>query len=331
MAPGGVRDAIRYGFAVGRVRVLETRLLGQPTFERLLDAPDFEEQRRILSDTWYGRYLESAGTTDGVESALDGALEDAYGFLRTANLPDSVIGFFGARYDYRNLTAMLQVELLGVSPEGMFVERLGLTPAEVFEPGRPERLPKRLREVYERVRAIEQASPDSETIGRLVDEAMFADLLTYAKSSKSRYLQGLARLMIDLANLRATVRARLRGRPPKEAAEQIVPGGGIPGARMLDLYDAPQEEIAAEASRHVVLRSMRPEELVDPSRLDVIADNVVVNYVRKARAVPVGPEPVIAYVMAREAEIGTLKLLLMGRLARIPSERLRERLREAHV
>jgi V/A-type H+-transporting ATPase subunit C len=87
-----IADPKRYGFAVGRVRVLETRLLGRSTFERLLDAHSFREQLRILSETPYGVYLEGVTTAEGVEAALDGSLRDLYNdFLEQANLPEDIV------------------------------------------------------------------------------------------------------------------------------------------------------------------------------------------------------------------------------------------------
>jgi vacuolar-type H+-ATPase subunit C/Vma6 len=94
-----IRDAQRYGFAVGKVRVLQTRVFGPGTYERLLDAPTFSEQMRVLSDTIYGRYLEGASTADDVENGLERALDDFYRFLDDANLPGPVVRFFRVRYD----------------------------------------------------------------------------------------------------------------------------------------------------------------------------------------------------------------------------------------
>ena len=45
---GSTRDALRYGFAVGKVRVLTTRVFGKATYERLIDAPDFAEQPKVI-------------------------------------------------------------------------------------------------------------------------------------------------------------------------------------------------------------------------------------------------------------------------------------------
>ena len=73
-----IADPQRYGFAVGRVRVLETRLLKKSHFERLLDASSLFEQKRILSETIYGGYLENVNTADDIEIALDRSIADLY-------------------------------------------------------------------------------------------------------------------------------------------------------------------------------------------------------------------------------------------------------------
>ena len=90
-----IRDDIRYGYAVGRVRVLEGKLLSRGTFERLLDAADLREQKRVLAETHVGRYLESAETAADVERALEASLADLYDeFLARADLPASVVTYF---------------------------------------------------------------------------------------------------------------------------------------------------------------------------------------------------------------------------------------------
>jgi len=74
-----------------------------------------------------------------------------------------------------------------------------------------------------------------------------------------------------------------------------------------------------------------PEFFADVSRLDVLADNIVVEYLRRARMVPIGAEPVIAYVMGREAEVRAVRTVLLGRLAGLPTELVRTRLRNLYV
>ncbi len=90
-------------------------------------------------------------------------------------------------------------------------------------------------------------------------------------------------------------------------------------------------ELAALLADLPGLRSVAATDLADPARLDVVSDNVVARYLRIARAVPVGAEPVIAYVLAREAEVVALRVVLIGKLSGLDADALRARLREQYV
>lgn len=348
------RTSIRYGFAVGKVRVLETRVFGKATYERLLDARTFNEQRRILSDTIYGRYLEGAETPAAVESALNSALDDFYGFLDEANLPPAMVRYFRIRYDFANLKGALKARALGIASDGLFVD-LGTIPVDELS-GDLGELPAPFGPLAERLEAQEEqesASQEPSTssgpgaaVSRAVDEtsdvqlahidfevdkAMFAELVADAAKSKSRFLKGLAALEIDIANLKVLLRARLAGIASKQLAAMLFDGGTITRENLSELYAMPLADAAARLSRLPVLSGMPSADLLEPGRVDVIADNVVVRYLRAARAVPVGPEPVIAYVLARAAEVTAVRAILIGTLSGTPADKLRARLRDVYV
>lgn len=132
-------EDIRYGFAVGRVRVLESRLLGATLIERLLDAPSFEEQKRVLLDTHVGRFLAQAATARDVEAAIDASLADLYEeFLERSELPEPVIAFFRLPHDYTNLRAALKRRILGVTTQ---VASAGMGSLDASEFEAPDELP----------------------------------------------------------------------------------------------------------------------------------------------------------------------------------------------
>ena len=344
------RESIRFGFAVGKVRVLETKVFGQATYERLLDAADFAEQRRILSDTSYGRYLDGAETAADVERGLDRALDDFYGFLDEASLPRPVVRFFRERYDYANLKGVLKARLLDTPAEGLLVD-LGTIPVEHFG-GALEELPEPLGslagEVLDTVRSLRseaEAMPRAgaaaggsqpqvniaRTIDNEIDRAMFVELALLARESKSSFLRDLAELQIDIANVKSLLRARLAGIPEPEAIEMALKGGSIRKKELAELYEMPVADVGERLAALPLLSGISPAEFADLSRLDVLSDNLVVEYLRRARLVPIGAEPVIAYVTGREAEVRAVRTLLIGKLARLPREVLRVRLRNLYV
>ena len=47
--------------------------------------------------------------------------------------------------------------------------------------------------------------------------------------------------------------------------------------------------------------------------------------------IPFGPEPVLAFVAAREQEMRNVRIIISGKLAKLPASTIRERMREAYV
>ncbi len=323
---GRINDPIRYGFAVGRVRVLETRLLGRSTYERLLDAATFHDQQRVLSETHFGRYLEGAKTAADVERAVDASLADLYDeFLQRANLPDAVVRFFRTGYDYGNLKAVLKSRLLGATLDAP-LSPLGMIPVEDFDD--PEDLPDAVGETARALLGAEEP-PSADDVDATVDRAMFEAVSGLAEQTHIRFLEELAAHSVDVANVKVLMRSCIAGRSPQEAEGMLIPGGTFDAQPLAALVRRPAVELASLLLERGVVKASGPDQLADLERLDLVADEAVAELMRKARRVANGPEPVIAYVLAREAEAVSLRALLVGRIAGLDREVVRTRLRGA--
>ena len=323
------RDAMRYGFAVGKVRVLETRLLDRSTLERLVDAAGFAEQKRILSETPYGRFLEAANTAAEVEAAIDEALDSAYRFLDEAGLPPAVVRFFRLRFDFANLKAALKADALGAGLDGLLGAH-GTVPLEAFaEP--LDKLPDSLGPL-----ATELAHPDEDEVDDValmaldaaVDRSMYATLAQTADEVHSPFLRLVAQLLIDLANLKTLVRAQAAGIVPARVESDLLLDGGSVDLRELGrIYRLGRMDALAALERRFRL-SGNPLTAADGVLdLDVVVDNALVAAVRRGRRAEPGAEDVIAYVLAREAEAQVLRVALLGKMAGLDSAALHRRMR----
>lgn len=322
----GIGDEIRYGYAVGRVRVLGGRMLSRSTFERLLDAPDLREQKRILAETHVGRYLEGVETAAEVEQALAASLTDLYDeFLLRAGLPEAVVTFFRVPHDYANLRAALKARVLGT--EAGELSPLGSLPAEAFA-GDGVALPEELRGLLTMYDEAEEP-PALDDVEAVVDRAMFDALASAAKASKVSFLRELAGLRIDLANARVLIRARAKGLRPATVAARLIPGGSKKLAALADqLGGMAAADLADAIIKTRALGRAHEADLVDVERFDMMADSLVAERMLAARRAPGGAEPVLAYVLGREAEAMLLRTAVVGRLAGLDRESVRARLKE---
>jgi vacuolar-type H+-ATPase subunit C/Vma6 len=87
-------------------------------------------------------------------------------------------------------------------------------------------------------------------------------------------------------------------------------------------------ELASAIVGTRVLGRITEAELADVERFDVIADSLLAERMRTARRAPGGAEPVLAYVLGREAEAMLLRTAVVGRLAGLDRESVRARLKE---
>jgi V/A-type H+-transporting ATPase subunit C len=200
-------------------------------------------------------------------------------------------------------------------------------------------MPHRFRTLYERLSPESGARGggaesavggpwDEERVSAAVDSALFAELTEYAKASSSSFLIGLAALEIDVANVRTLMRARGRERQAAEVRVLLFDGGALTPQQLMLLYSRPIDVLAAAlVALPGPFKGVPSDDLADLARYDVLADDLVVRYLMRARMAAAGSEPVIGYVMARQAEVTMVRTLLIGRMSGVPSEVLRRRLR----
>lgn len=324
-----IRDSLEFGFATGRVRVCETRLLGRSQIERLLDADSLEEQVRILSESVYGGYLDDVSGIEDIEFAFHRVSADLLGrFLESANLPVHVVRFLRIFEDYNELRGLLKAEALGLAPDA-FLTGLGSVSAEDLAAGR---LPADLASALSIIRGKALLGDESLAIDRIdqvVDTEMYRALFKQATADKSGFLSKMAEVMADVANVKVLVRAKVRGFSFDTVASSFVEGGSLTQESLAGAYRYSAEEAAAYLAGFGLFRKVDPEALFDTVRFDVTADTVIARHAReKAMLVAAGPEPILAYFFLRRMEIATVRTLLFGMAAGVSSELLRVRLRD---
>ena len=168
----------------------------------------------------------------------------------------------------------------------------------------------------------------------ILDRAYFAEICAAAKNLGSAFLKGYAQMLIDAANLRSAVRTMRMNKDTEFLKTALIPGGGIDTGRVLAAFGSGDtlasiyantllENAAALGAAAVKGGTMTEFELA--------CDNAVTAYLTGARLVSYGEAPAIAYLAAVEGETTALRMILTGMLAGLPTETIRERLRDTYV
>lgn len=324
-----------YAAISARLRVLEGRLLTRERMEQLIEAREDAECVKILQDCGYPEL--AALTLPELERALAKAQADLFADLEKALDDPDVLAVFRVKYDYHNAKALIKSQARDVDASHLLVEGGRYEPKELsegFDRGEleMEHVSQTFQNALWAAKDLLATSGDPQQADFLLDKACYEEMLAHAKAGNSPFLTGYVKLTIDSLNLRSVVRAlrAQRGKTLLEAA--LIPGGerdvsalaAAQPAQLPALFPGALEKAAAEGT--AVLEGQG-----SMTAFERLCDNAVVEHIRKARRVPFGVEVVVGYLFARQSELTALRIILSGRLAGLPKDTIRERLREAYV
>ena len=317
-----------------RVRVLETRLLTAERMERMIDAKDAADAAKVLGECGYPDLPEVTN------SALDAMLAQAQAALfedmGKAVGNDALIDVFRCKYDYHNAKTLVKAEALKLDQDRLLLGGGRYAPTVLAEDYRREDLrtyADTFREAIGQAREVLGSSGDPQQADIILDRAYFKELAALAKASGSKFLEGYVTTLIDGANLRAAVRAARLDKAGEFLRAVLVEGGSVSpdaiarvkGTELGKVFKDTAFRAAAEAG--AALAVPNGGALTDFERM---CDDTVMAYLAKARMIPFGEQPVVAYLYAREAEATAIRIILTGRMAGIDGATIRQRLRRAY-
>lgn len=317
-----------------RVRVLETRLLTAERMERMIDAKDVNDAAKVLGECGYPDLPEV--TPSALEAMLAQAQAALFADMGKAVGSEAIIDVFRCKYDYHNAKTLVKGEALKLDQDRLLLGGGRYDPAALAENYRAEDLracSETFREAVGHAREVLGSSGDPQRADFILDRAYFAELADLAASSGSRFLEGYVSALIDGANLRAAVRCARLDKGVAFLRQVLVEGGSVPpediarakGSELGKVFKDTGFEAAAEAGSAVA--APNGGALTEFERL---CDDGVMAYLSRARLIPFGEQPVIAYLYAREAEATAIRIILTGRMAGLDGATIRARLRRAY-
>lgn len=315
----------KYGYAVARTRSWENTLLDQSRLERLLAASSLEEAIAQLADTIYGDALGELSSPQDYEVALEKVLGRIYEEMAEMGHGEE-LQTLKWRYDFVNLKLILRSQVGGGRLREL--SQLGSLDPMLLKAGAWELLPPLWREAVEL--AAQEENPQQ--LDFILDRAFYQQVLV---ASHNTYLKGWWRLRIDLTNIRTFL--RLSALEP--AGEDLWMQAQIPGGELDPIWEeiAPpdleslQSRLNREKFGDIYSQGLRDFRATGSlGSWERLADNFQVEYIKAAKYIPFGPEPLVAYILGREHESKLLRIILAGKANNLSPEEIRERLREVY-
>lgn len=321
-------------FISARLRGLENQMLTQARMERMLEAKTNEDAAKVLSECGYEDLAPLTAQT--LERSLAQNREATFSELASMAPNPQIVDVFRMKYDYHNAKALIKCIATGQDASHLLIDA-GRYPASQFLDAMKRDDLGALSSILQQ--AITQASDtlsatrDPQRSDFILDRAYYEELSQVAASSGSEFLEAYVRLMIDVANLKSTVRTIRLHKDLEFLNAVIVDGGNI--TRNL---------IASAVTTRTSLETIFDGRLQSAAALGDAAlkggpqtafekscDNALSSYLQENRLTPFGDSVLIAYAAAKENEISAARIILGGRLSGVPIPSIRERLRDAYV
>ncbi len=327
-------ERLDYARGVVMARVYEKRLLDKGKLDKMIDAKDADEAFKILLDSEYSKSMDSVEGVKDYENLLKNETSRVFK-LGTEMLEDKrILEILSLKYDYHNLKTMVKAKVSGKDLDELFIYSSENNPEKIrlqFESGHftdtKSEFIKALKDAEEKY----NETSDPQLVDIVVDRAYYEHLKAIADSLKIELFSDYVSASIDFYNIVSMLRAIKMGKSTNFLNQILIEGGAISVSRLILLSREDFDRMAFALKSEKIGRALNDcvedyKVHQNPAILDSMKDVYLSRLNSDSRFISFGPEPIFAYLVAKEKEISIVRLILVGKLNNIPSTKIRERL-----
>ena len=338
---------IRYAYATGRIRSLQKDLVDETTVRRMLETPDEEAAFAVMMETSYAAYATGAGVSD-YERMLEAGLIEAYRLVRSISPDGTLTDILLRRYDLHNVRIIIKAEHIGadlivpmgrVDPDTIAAAwhlrregwEEGSESSHILPPASQISLPRWLERLLYRAALMIDNSGDLYLVDLMLDKAWFRGLKAWSKEN-SHYLYAWLVVRIDAVNIMGMLRLRAGGWSRERWREIFIEGGRVSRSKLESLYDLTPEQAAAGLIDTVYRREIEGgledyRKCGELSYMEALFEARLLEVLRAERYITFGSQPLLAYLLRKEAEVRALRMVMIGKLNGLPHDIIHKRLR----
>ena len=309
-----MKDLLNY--AVAKIRAKEATLIDSNGFLRLSQSRNANEFIKLMAE--YGYEAE-----DDFDVILSRELTKTYDYIKYALKDSDFLYPFLLKYDLFNIGVYLKTELAGKDMAMAPFKHFGNYTHEVLIPVLRDMkkgiIPDELLECFREAKEIYLNTGDIGASQIHLDKYGYEFILKTIKNNPNEFIRKYFTTEIDIKNLISSL--RLKRINSEELIKSIlIKGGNIPEEKIIKAFHSSLAELLDVFK--ISLSGKTVEDAMEAfsdermfSDIKEILDENLKNLLSKTKLTPFGIEPVMAYVLNKEAEIMKLRLMYYKILA----------------
>lgn len=308
-----------YVQAVATIRALEARLLNDQGLEQLASTANFIAAVNEAKNKIYGVTTERMRHLQEALNVID--QEEAYLFDFTAKLGGNP-----------QLAEMM-------SWNRCLVEIKTIVKTTLEHQGQaPEQLktwPEFIKQAWGQAQKEYEVTADLKIVDFIVDARYLQELQERLTKIQSPGIIKISLLAVDFYNIKTWFRFKLNEIAPKNATVLFLNSGEIDRdilSRSLDLSVEDFMNVLKYKPYFPALAAawQQVKQSGDWLALDLFFTNYIIKTMQSAKLLYDGPEPVLAYVLVRMAELNNIRVILSGKFYNLSKELITKRLSKAY-
>lgn len=316
-----------YAYAVARIRSKELSLITAQNMNQLLASNSYQECLELLAGKGWNTEFQSP------EALLTAEREKTWALITELVEDLSVFNVFLIPNDYHNLKAAIkQISAEVVTPQ-IFIKQGTVPPERIIQAVQENDfslLPEPMRPVAKEAYEIMLHTNDGQLSDIIIDKATLEAIDQAGKVSKNELIEKYAELMVASMNIKIAVRCQKMGK------ELFFINRALAHCDSIDI-----RQLGAAAAQGIdeIYRYLERTAYADAieaikkstSTFERWCDNLIISYIRPQKYNPFSIGPLVAYILAREYEIKSVRIILSGKLNNLADESVRERVRTTYA
>lgn len=325
--PKNYKKSVSWPYATGRIRSLETGLMGKEGQDRLFAASNEDSLSYIMSEYDYN--------PGDIELSLDTEKEKLYKLFdkiaADKRYPELILSFT----DGQNLKTLLKEKLAAERPRSFADMSYLMLQPSLIEPSRLNDalqennfhgLPCWISELADEAAAAYSVGYDAARIDLVIDRGLHERAKRLVKQLSNPWFEEWLAMRRDLINLETLFRTRLRKLGVKLFEDSLLPEGKLSHDWLKSARELDAAEIEKQLNKsfyHELSRFAKTYgETGTSSGYSRAGDDILMRHIYKGGKSLNGPEVTLAYIFGREMEMKNIRIALSALRNRLPSERV---------
>lgn len=317
-------------FAVARTKALEVSLLSNQDIADLVATKNYRAALAFILEKGWGDAESGNDPAKILKAETDKTWEE----IRSMSMDMSIFAPLSYRHLYHNLGAAIK-EMVTESgnAERIFFSDTEISGEEMLRIVNERdyyALPVHMRAVAQEAVEVMLHTKDGQLCDSIVDRGALEAMESAANATGNKFLIDYVKSVIAVTNIRIALRGAGSGRS-KEFLERAVAN--------VSFMNTTKLKTAASAGVEAVMEFLRTEGYADAAEaagesnsvFERWCDNRVIETIKSQKYLADTPGPVIAYLLARENEIKTVRIILTCKQNKVPEDAIKERVREMYV